>query len=336
MVEPEHSTADQERLKREAQQWVTRLTSGKATAADAEALHRWRQTSRAHRQAFAEANLLWGKLGLAAAQSVSRDASAGQAARSGPLVASRRQMDRRAILGGALAGAAAAAGYVAIKPPLDLWPSLSELAADYRTGAGQQRQIALTETISVKLNTRTSIVVLPRKAGTKEGERIELIAGEAAIAAHQGQKSFVVVAAGGQTAATNARFNVHHDGTTVRVTCIDGDVQVEHRGRSLTIPARQRVVYTEHQLSEVQSVDPEAVTAWERGLLVFRNDPVARVIEEVNRYRAGRIILLNEELGRRPVLATFRIDHIDEVVPRLETVFGVHVRTLPGGIVLLS
>jgi transmembrane sensor len=68
MTEFDNSKAETDSLAREAQAWVTHLTSGEATAADAEALNRWRRTSRAHRRAFAEANLLWEKLQLAAAE----------------------------------------------------------------------------------------------------------------------------------------------------------------------------------------------------------------------------------------------------------------------------
>ena len=42
--------------------------------------------------------------------------------------------------GGALAACGA---YLAFRPPLDLWPAVSELAADYRSGAGEQREVAL-------------------------------------------------------------------------------------------------------------------------------------------------------------------------------------------------
>jgi transmembrane sensor len=84
------------------------------------------------------------------------------------------------------------------------------------------------------------------------------------------------------------------------------------------------------------TVDPAVVSAWQQGVLVFRSDPLSRVIDEVNRYRSGRIVLVNEELGRRQVFASFRIDRIEDVVPRLQAVFGMRVRSLPGGIVLLS
>src|SRR5262245_36004617 len=134
MTKPENPMAEQDALKREAYEWVMRLTSGEATTADAEALHRWRQTSQAHRQAFAEANLLWDKLRPAGAESASRGRAPIQAA---DLRGASRVTGRRAFLGGALAAGVASIGYAVMRPPLDLWPSLPEMTADYRTGIGQ-------------------------------------------------------------------------------------------------------------------------------------------------------------------------------------------------------
>ncbi len=338
MMNFKHPPLDEDALEREAYQWVMRLTSGEMTAADAKALTRWRQTSRAHRRAFAEANLLWDKLGPAAAEFAGRNAAPVQAAMGRQFASSERRLGRRAFLGGAIAASAAAAGYLVARPPLDLWPSLAELASDYRTGTGQQRQIAFQDNVSVKLNTRTSIKMLSPNEDHDQADRIELISGEAAITTtSQISRPFIVEAARGRTLATNARFNVRRDSTTVCVTCLEGDVRVEHLGQFSTVRFSQQVVYTADGLGVPTSVDdPEAVTAWERGLLVFRNDPLAHVIEEVNRYRPGRIILMNRELGKQPVLATFRIDRIEEVVPRLQMVFGVQIKTLPGGIVLVS
>jgi transmembrane sensor len=337
MMNPEQPIAEQEALKREAYQWVMRLTSGTATTADLQLLTRWRQTSRAHRRAFAEANLLWDKLGPAAAETAGKSAASAQPAPGPGFATSQRPLGRRAFVGGALAASAAAAGYLAVRPPLDLWPSLAEMAADYRTGTGQQRQIAFADDVSVKLNTRTSIAVVSSDSPGQTGQ-IELISGEAAIATKpEASRPFIVTAARGRTVATNARFNVRRDGETVCVTCVEGDLQVQHLGQVSTVRSHQQVVYTADNLGAATGVDdPEQVTAWERGLLVFRNDPLARVIEEVNRYRPGKIILMNRELGDRPVLATFRIDRIEEVVPRLQTVFGVRFKRLPGGIVLIS
>jgi transmembrane sensor len=337
MTEFDGSKAETDSLAHEAQAWVTHLTSGEATAADAEALNRWRRTSRAHRRAFAEANLLWEKLRLAAAEFPGGQASAASVMRHARRQGAGALLDRRALLGGGLAATAAMGGYLFVDPPLGLWPSFAEMTADYRTGTGQQRRIVFEGSVSVQMNTQTTIAMLERPSGESVVEQIELISGEAAITTGpRGARPFVVMAARGQTIATDARFNVHNDGATVCVTCLEGDVDVEHRGRIARLLAKQQVTYTAEGLTSTTPADPDTVTAWQRGLLVFRNDPLARVIDELNRYRPGKIILMNEEFGRQSVLATFRIDRIDEFVSRLQTVFGLRARSFPGGIVLLS
>jgi transmembrane sensor len=100
-------------LQREAVAWVGRLTSGKATTADAEALRRWCDQSAAHAAAFAAASRLWRDLEPAGRDLRHR----GQAAWS-----QRRHptINRRALLGAGLAAAAAGA-YCVVRPPLGLW-----------------------------------------------------------------------------------------------------------------------------------------------------------------------------------------------------------------------
>jgi transmembrane sensor len=87
----------------------------------------------------------------------------------------------------------------------------------------------------------------------------------------------------------------------------------------------------------VTTADSDEITAWERGVLIFRNQSLGYVVDEVNRYRAGRIILLNQALGSRPVaLASFHLDRLDEIIPQMEALYGARARYLPAGIVLLS
>lgn len=58
-----------EQLKSEAQDWIVRLTSGRATTTDANALNAWCQRSPAHAHAYAEAKALWHALKSAAQSS---------------------------------------------------------------------------------------------------------------------------------------------------------------------------------------------------------------------------------------------------------------------------
>jgi transmembrane sensor len=71
-------------------------------------------------------------------------------------------------------------------------------------------------------------------------------------------------------------------------------------------------------------------------MLVFRNAPLVSVIDEVNRYRLGRIILVDSSLGQRLVSARFEIKRLDTVMAQISHVFNVPIKTLPGGLVLVG
>jgi transmembrane sensor len=103
-----------------------------------------------------------------------------------------------------------------------------------------------------------------------------------------------------------------------------------------TLQEEQQVSYDVRSLGPIGGVDPKVVTAWRQGLLIFRDVPLAHVIAEVNRYRPGRIILLDSQIGRRNVVADFRLDRLDAVVEFVARVMNAPVRLLPGGIVLLG
>jgi transmembrane sensor len=305
--------SQREALRHEAYEWLVRLTSGSATTADAEGFGEWCRRSPAHVEAFANANAVWDNLGPASEV-------------SGRTVAPRR-VSRRLILTGAIA--ASVGGLLLVRPPLELWPSWAELVADYRTGIGEQKQISVSGGV-LDLNTRTSLAV---RSSDGHGA-VELIAGEVAIAARASQ--FEVIAADGRSAASAASFNVRLDGGKVCVTCLEGEVLVEHQGRRVLVQKGQQVFYGDRELTAAAAVDPATVTAWHRGMLVFHHAPLAGVIDEINRYRPGKLVLMDRRLGSRPIEASFRLDRVDDIITLVHEAFGAHVTRLPGGIVLLS
>jgi len=328
----ERDTSELPPLQAEALTWVRRLTSGEATTADAAALRQWCARSPAHAAAFSEARQFWEAFGPAGRGLLQDE----QAAQTRAARASHR-IGRRALIGGALA--ASAAGAMMLRPPLGLWPSVFELRADYRTGTGEQRHVTVGEGVAIQMNTRTSMSV-----GTgAQAETVELIAGEASFNLAQPSRTvsqesglFQVVAAGGRTTTRGAKFDVRVTGSTVCVTCFEDGVRVAHGAQAVTLSPRQQVVYDAGGLRPVAAIDPVVVAAWQQGLIICNMQPLADVIDELNRYRAGHIVLLNAEAGRLPVNGRFRIDRPDEALAQIEQAFGVRRRSLPGGVVLLS
>jgi transmembrane sensor len=318
--------SETEKLKRDARRWVTQLASGEATTADAEALKRWRQQNAAHEAAYSDAVRVWKSIGPGGRVFIERR---GAPAWSGH----RANVNRRMVLGGAGAVAASAAAYAVINPPLDLWPSYSELRADYRTATGEQRRVSVAN-VAVHMNTRTSLAI----SRASDSDRVELISGEAAfIMPPESPRRLIVLAGNGRTVANRARFDVRNTGQSICVTCLEGEVQVEHGSLRATVGIGQQLRYdATGLLGQVVAVNASEVTSWQDGVIVFRHTPLSAAVAEINRYRPGKVMVLTTALSQRTVSGRFRVERIDEVLVWIERVTGATSRSLPGGIILLS
>jgi transmembrane sensor len=327
---PDPDVAAGDRLQQEAIAWLSLLSSGTATLADGEALKRWCREDPAHAEAYAKAARVWGMLTPIAAQAPRADIEA-----LAMSVSVRPRIGRRAFLVGAIAASLTGSAYAAVHPPLGLWPSLAELGADVRTATGEQRRINVMDGVEVDLNTRSSLAF--GKAGA-DARQIELINGEAMVAAGlSADHSCVVVAGAGRIVAHDAKFDVrHHPDGQVRVTCLEGRIRVEYQAETIALTERQEVVYDRRGIGSSQAIDPVAVAAWQQGRLVFRKAPLWQVIDEVNRYRPGRLVLMSGNLGAHLIDASFQLDRLDNVIIYLQQAFDARVRRLPGAVVLIS
>ncbi len=217
---------------------------------------------------------------------------------------------------------------------MGLWPSLQELSADYRTVKGERRDIALADNVSLKLNTQTSIAV----RSTASEPHIEIISGEAAIVSKRaGAAPLIVDAGAGRIMALSASFNVRCLDGAVSVSCIDGGLEVTWNEKAVRVGKDQQVAYSAAAgLGIPSSADPAQALAWQDGLLIVRDWPLRRVVDEINRYRPGKIVVMDAQLGRRMVTGTFHLDHLDDFIGQARGLFGATVCSLPGGVVILT
>lgn len=312
-------------LERAAHRWVSLLVSGEATEADAAALKSWCRQSPAHEAAFAAATRRWRDFGPAGRELLAEGLAP---AWSPP------RIGRRAMLGGAAALAAAVAGYAVVKPPLGLWPSLGELTADYRTATGEQRVLTLAGDVAVRMNTQTSLALA---SGADRSDQVRLIAGEASFATgERSARPLTVLAGDGRTVAMRARFEVRAGDGGICVTCLDGEVRVEQRAQTALVAAGWQLRYGSGGLGRSVRIDPVEAAAWQEGVLIFRATPLSAAVAEINRYRPGRVIVLDAALAARPISGRVRIDRIGEALAWIEQAVGAQARALPGGIVVLS
>ena len=97
-----------------------------------------------------------------------------------------------------------------------------------------------------------------------------------------------------------------------------------------------QLTYDPGQVGTPERADVSAAVAWREQVLVFNDATLASVIDEINRYRPGMLLLLNRELGQRKVQARFRLDQLAGVALLIRDAYGAKCTELPGGVVVLS
>jgi transmembrane sensor len=329
-----NESAVSDALALEALTWLNRLLSGAVTEDEAGRFQVWRGQSPAHQAAFAEALSLQRSVRAAVR---ARDAGhlRPPPAAGGRLRATRGRFDpaRRALLVGGSAAAATAAGYAIYVRSDLLTDGLGAMTSDYRTAVGERGAVSLARGVALELNTRTRISLL-KTAGPAGG--VEVQAGEAMVSADRpGEAPFLVRAAQGRILVGQGQVNVRHEGGQVCVTCLGGAVEIQHRGRGMRLTPGGQVRYGQDGLGATQAVDTLVTSAWRKGLLIFRDTPLQSVVDELNRYRPGKIFLVGEALARRPVYGVFRTSQIQAAIEQIRDLTGARIVDLPGGAVLL-
>lgn len=304
--------------------WLRLLNSGTATEWDAQGFKQWLQQDPQHPIAFERAKRQWEQLPDCAAQLLQKPKiyAVHQAALHGH---ARR---RRALLSTGVAAGAVCAGVALFYPPGELWPSINQWEADARTRTGEQRSMQVAQA-TLTLNTRTTIKKLKSQPG------IVLLQGEAAIEQNDHQV-FQVHAGAGRCAASASHFELRHLEGQTTIHCLQGHIRLYHPYGERVLNRQQAISYTDHHINAISTTASAHIAPWRSGELSFENAPLAVVIQEINRYRNGRVLLMNKSVANHPVSGRFQIKALDQALSQLQHNFELASRHVPGGIVILS
>jgi transmembrane sensor len=330
------SSPSPEQLFEEASAWLARLEAGDATALERERFAVWLARSPAHAKAWQEARELLSALELPA-RSVRRRAGAVRTMRrrvGAAQPARQRQKAHHPLprFARAAAGLALAAALVALWQP----PLLDDWRSDYHTAWGEQRRISLADGSQILLNTDSAVAV--DLAGSER--RVRLLRGEAFFqVAHAPERPFWVEAGLARARVTGTAFSVDKAGDEVLVTVAEGRVETSaavSAAAPVPLLPGQSISYLGNHRQEVRTVDVARSLAWRQGRLVFIQEPLSRVVEQINRYRPGRLVIIDPALNDRPVTAVFSLERLEDAVEALEQSIGAPARRLTGYLVFLG
>lgn len=222
---------------------------------------------------------------------------------------------------------------------LSLWYGnfLIYLQADYIAETGQNRSVTLADGTVVDLASGSAIAV-----DFDDTERaLRLLAGKAyfvvAPRTTQDPRAFSVTARGVTTTALGTEFMVDMDGRGLEVLVTEHSVSVDQSQSEPILVSMGHAVFYEQSLgfSELREDSGEFSTAWRKGMLVFDNQPLDRVVAEINRHIHGRILLRNADLGKRRVSGIFDAHDAADAVDRIAAELGLKRVSVPPLVTLL-
>jgi len=312
---PESSLPDA--LMEQAAIWHARLREPDGSAREQD-FQNWLARDPRHAQAYREAERLWRAL-AAPAVHVADD----EAHRSAAIHASIRY------------GAMAASLIILLGAGL-LWRTgmIDTLRSDHVTATGQRAPVELADGSTITLNSDSAL-----KIDLQTDRRgAHLFRGEAWFdVAKDATRPFTVETPNGSVRVTGTSFDVRVDETTTIVSLASG--RVELVSASMTAPTvlepGQQARVTANGISNPVRFDPTTVSAWRRGQIVFYDTALDAVVDDLNRYRTGRIVITNDALNRLKVSGVFRTDDPDAALNAIASTLPVRVTRITDYLVLL-
>lgn len=310
--------------------WFTRAGAGDMTAAETAELEAWLDADPAHRAAFDAVGFTWQGI---------------EPLRSDPRIAAlQRGRPRRRWVPQAIAATLAVA--VLGGAGWQFWPHATLTNQQFRTGVGEKATVTLADGSVVTLSTDT--LVRTQKDGEKR--LVYLDRGQAFFkVAHDKAHPFEVHAAGRTVTAVGTAFEVRVD-HGFKVTLVEGKVRVDAplappkaaaplAAKAPEVQETLMVAGTELVASgdtwSVHPTDVARAVAWTRGQLVFVDEPLANVAEEMNRY-SDRKIYVDETAGRKKISGTFKPGDVETFVAAVRDYGLVNVASASAGEVQLS
>ena len=310
-----------------ARDWVVRLTSGEPTAEELDHFKSWLGESPSHREAFERERQFWKSLGgLEAAsgpQTWGPHASGAERPVARPSLSSSMRPRWRIV-----AAAGVAAAFLGLFVLSGDWLTAAMLA-DHRTAEGELLVVDLPDGSTAHLNTDTAITV----TFDDDERRIGLLRGEALFeVSFDPQRPFRVEATDGVAEAVGTAFVVRRGDDTASVAVLEGRVRVtspvdvESPSTSVLADGGQRTHYAKGAPpSAVEPFDPQTAAVWREGVIVIEDLPLDRAIAELDRYRPGRIVLMDAGADYRSVSGAFDLETIDAAVAGLAATHGLSV-----------
>ena len=223
----------------------------------------------------------------------------------------------------------------------------------YQTRAGEHRMETLSDGSEITLDSNSEV----RVRYSRHSRELVLTRGQALFnVAHDVLRPFSVAANRHDIVATGTSFNVDMLGPQLMVTLLEGHVIVmPHEGDKdavrpdvsrgvsadaaasrIDLDAGEQLVLAPSDIPSITRVNVDHAVAWEKGRLVFEDEPLASVVRRVGRYSSHPIVISDEETARLRISGVFHEGDVEGFVSTVVSYLPVRAEREEDGAVHLS
>jgi len=318
--------------------WMALLDSERCNEADHVAFARWLDEDARHRWAFEELSEVWARLKtLSDVQPLIERSNVMRLPNTTP--ARTDALAAPATSGGSGWSAIAAMAIVTLGTATHL--AFSVPGEELVTAVGESRDIVLNDGSMLEMNARTTMEVI-----IDDSRREVLLSnGEAVFHVASDDRPFVVRTELGTIAALGTTFNVEVGNGILEVSVIEGEVSVTSSGSPLPLTEfdsdvgvrfaqdaallgagdwlevsgskqRQQVLGTEEFRKRL---------LWRNGAVLFEEQPLQTVVEEMRRYNRVSIHVADSELSGLKISGEFKTGNTKAFLSRLRDKYDIVV-----------
>ncbi len=314
-----------------ALEWLIRLTSGKTSSQEQQAFDNWVAADPAHRQSYENILKVWKET-----EQLGYDQKTGRVTvPHNPRYIKRRKRSR----GNWQTPALAATSVLATCLFVMWWTGWHWLLiSDYTTDELRQT-VHLSHGVTMTLDAQTVLDIneLPGKT------QVRLRSGAAWFKVENTIDEHLVQIITDHIAVTSlgTEFLVEQRVSHQFVAVTEHAVELASR----SFPSQHTRLEEGHGISldagstapwRERPIDPAVIGAWRHGRLVFENASLQHVIQRLDDYHPGILLITDNTLRYQKVSGVFDIDHPDQALASLQLTFSLKIRRISPYLVLVS
>lgn len=287
----------------------------------------WRRADPRHEAAYRAVEADWQKIEAPARRLAAREADEIAVYLTAMDGAKRR---KRRVAGLGLVLMLALAGGLWLERP----HLLRDMTADHVAARGERQSLTLTDGTAVLLDADSAIAV----EFSDHERRVRLLRGAAFFDVTPASVPFIVAAAGGEVRVMGTGFDVRLLDDRAVVTLEHGSVAVSAGPAAppVVLEPGQKADFGQTGVGAVEGTDLQDALAWRAGRFVFYRARLGDVLGEIERYRAGRIVIVPPALAEERVTGSFMLSDPEAALTSLQASVGFRLTNAAGRLTVVG